>query len=1036
MVSLKSFRDARPGGDFVFKFHHSSIAKQKLGEDHVERIRLSLLGSWVLVVGMSLLVPFSWAQGQSHATVVKATKQAFAPPLSQMVPIPLRPSSLSDDDRMPIHPPRATSPARDSVLQESTDADLGAAVSTLSANSGLNILGLGYGFTGYSQQASQPDTNAAVGPTQIVQWVNESFVVLNKSNGSVLYGPANGNTLWQALGGPCANDNLDPIAQFDKLANRWVMLMPIFGPPSALLCVAVSTTSDATNGGWNLYAFPIPGNQMPDYPKLTVWPDAYYVTYNQGRNLVFIGAAACALDRNSMLTGGTAAMQCFTNIATSYGSLLSGDLDGTTPPPAGAPNYFLNFDANDQSLDLWQFHVDWTTPSASTFTGPTNIPVAAFTEACGETILELNYTTGACVPQKGTTEMLDSYGDRVMYRLAYRNFGSSQALLVNHTVTIGTSSSQTGIRWYELQNTGTGFGLYQQGTYAPDSNYRWMGSIAMDKLGDIGLGYSVSSSTMSPSIRYTGRVPSDPLGTMETELDVLAAAGAANGSQTNTFHWGDYSSMVIDPTDDCTFWYTTEYQSTLGNRWATRIASFSFPSCTSTTQNTLTVNQVGQGTVTSTDGEISCTNGSGTCSAVYSAGSSVTLNASAAGGWTLSGWSGACSGSNPCNVVMNSNLGPIATFTSPNYTLTVNDTGSGTVTSSDGIINCTNGGGTCRAIYASASSVTLNATAATHGTFSGWSGSCSGTNPCNIVMNGNLSATAAFSTPNYTLAVKQVGQGTVTSTDGKINCTNGSGSCSAVYAAGSSVTMNASAASGWSFSGWSGACSGSNPCKLVISRNMAPTATFTAGTTNPSWAIVNKGSNFGNPITSLTIPATGTGNLIAIAMMFNGTTSVASVSDSAGNTYVSAHARATKGILSTEIWYAVNSNSGATVVTPNFVGSPTHVEITEWEVSGLSTSPPDAASIASGSVVSNNTAGPAVTTTQTGDFIVSALFANSASFTSITTGNEFTDDFTTDGNGWAHITSTSGAAGMNQASWYTPSPVGVYCASTVAFLPN
>ena len=299
-----------------------------------------------------------------------------------------------------------------------------------------------------------------------------------------------------------------------------------------------------------------------------------------------MGAAACALDRSAMLTGAPApTMQCFTDTPASYGVLLPGDLDGATPPPTGTPEYFLNFDGDDESLDLWQFHVDWTTPAntwfgtSSTNSSPTNIPVAAFTEACGETDAELNYTTGACIPQTGTTQMLDSYGDRLMYRLAYRNFGTYQALVANQTVTIGTSSSQTGIRWYELQNAGTGFGLYQQGTYAPDSNYRWMGSVAMDQAGDIALGYSVSNSTMSPSIRYTGRVATDPLGTMESEVDILAAAHVAHGSQTTTYRWADYSGMSIDPTDDCTFFYTTEYIPTTGSSWSTRIASFSFPGC-------------------------------------------------------------------------------------------------------------------------------------------------------------------------------------------------------------------------------------------------------------------------------------------------------------------------------------------------------------------------------------------------------------------------------------------------------------------------
>ena len=246
---------------------------------------------------------------------------------------------------------------------------------------GQNFLGVGTGLNGYVQQAIPPDTNGAVGPTQYVQWVNRSFAVFNKSNGNVVYGPAGGNTLWQALGGPCAAlANLDSVAQFDKLARRWVMMMPVFTTPT-YLCVAVSHTPDATSGGWNLYSFPIPGRMMPDYPKLAVWPDAYYVSYNQGRNLVFVGGSACALDRNRMLHGVAATMQCFTNMPTAYGGPLPADLDGTAPPPVNSPEYFLNFDYNDHSLNLWRFHVDWAHPANSTFTGPTNIAVAPFAEA-------------------------------------------------------------------------------------------------------------------------------------------------------------------------------------------------------------------------------------------------------------------------------------------------------------------------------------------------------------------------------------------------------------------------------------------------------------------------------------------------------------------------------------------------------------------------------------------------------------------------------------------------------------------------------
>ena len=200
------------------------------------------------------------------------------------------------------------------------------------------------------------------------------------------------------------------------------------------------------------------------------------------------------------------------------------------------------------------------------------------------------------------------------------------------------------------------------------------------------------------------------------------------------------------------------------------------------------------------------------------------------------------------------------------------------------------------------------------------------------------------------------------------------------------------------------------------------------------WAIVNSASN-GGPISNLTIPATGTGHLIVVALMFNGGTYATGVSDDAGNAYVSADAKAYAGALSTEIWYAVNSKPGATVVTPTFADSPTSVEITVWEVSGISTSPPDVSNTSNGVFTLNNTPGPAVITTQAGDFIVSILFAVDTNVSGISTGNEFTNDFTTSGNGWAHITSNSAPAATHQASWVTSTPQGGYCASTVAFRP-
>lgn len=642
---------------------------------------------WVWAFGVLLAgASFSWAQGQSHAVVVKAGKRAFAPPLSQMAPLAPVAGGRPEDDRMLSRGPVAPrNMQQDEALQSSADASALAALSPLSANPGLNILGVGIGFRSYMTQAYVPDTNLAVGPTQVVQFVNESFAVFNKSDGSVAYGPAGASTLWQLLGAPCSAPNLDEIAQFDKLANRWVMLMPNFAGSPIVLCVAVSKTSDAVNGGWNLYQLQLPTSAgcpsncvpTPDYPKLAVWPDAYYVSFNQGFNqgssAMYLGAEACALDRSSMLNGlpqSAVTMQCFFNNGANFGFMLPGDLDGSTPPPAGSPAYFLNFDSNHQSLDLWQFHVDWTTPTNSTFTGPTSIPVAAFTEACSETVVELNYTTGDCIPQAGTTQTLDSFGDRMMYRLAYRNFGTHESLVANHTVTTGTNGSQTGIRWYELQNTGSGFGLYQQGTYAPDSSYRWMGSIAMDGAGDIALGYSVSGGAMTsgPSIRYTGRVPSDPLGQMENEIDILSAAGIFPAPQTNnsTFHWADYSSMAIDPSDDCTFWYTTEYIPAVNSNWSTRIASFSFPSCRVTL--TVTASGAGTGSVTSAPQGISCPS---QCSSTFVSGSSVTLTAAPASGAGFGGWTGACSGTSPsCTLTITSNQTVGASFLPPDFTVT------------------------------------------------------------------------------------------------------------------------------------------------------------------------------------------------------------------------------------------------------------------------------------------------------------------------------------------------------------------------------
>ena len=376
----------------------------------------------------------------------------------------------------------------------------------IATTSGLNFAGVGNGDYRFAPNSAPPDTNGAVGATQYVQWVNESFAVFDKTTGAIVTGfPKSGNTLWAGFGGGCEiNNDGDPIVQYDKAANRWILTQFSVTTTPYLQCVAVSTTSDAT-GTYYRYAFSYGTTQFPDYPKLGVWPDAYYISYNIFNNgSTFGGAKVCAFDRAMMLIGKPATQECF-QLSTSFGGLLPSDLDGSIAPPAGEPNFFMNFGSN--SLNLWKFHVDFATPPNATFSGPTNIPVATFTAACNG--------DGGCITQPNTSQKLDSLADRLMYRLAYRHFTDGhEALVVNQSVKVsGTKNNQVvGVRWYEIRSPSTAPAVYQQGTFSPDSTSRWMGSIAMDKLGDIAVGYSASSSSVFPSIRYTGRVPGDALG--------------------------------------------------------------------------------------------------------------------------------------------------------------------------------------------------------------------------------------------------------------------------------------------------------------------------------------------------------------------------------------------------------------------------------------------------------------------------------------------------------------------------------------------
>ncbi len=426
----------------------------------------------------------------------------------------------------------------------------------------LNIAGQGY------TAVQPPDTVGDVGPNHYIQMINGSggaaFVIYDKAGNIV-----KGQTLLEGLGiGACASGYGDPIVLYDQLADRW--LMSEFARTGNHLCVYVSTSPDPT-GTYHRYDFPTP--DFPDYPKYAVWPDAYYVTSNESSPTVY------ALDRAAMLSGAAAASQRFTAPALSgfgFQALTPADLDGAAAPPAGAPNYMLrqrdteihgpNGHPADDIIEVWAFHVDWVTPANSTFTKITDVLVAEFDSTlCGT-------SSFYCFPQPGTTT-LDPLREVIMWRLQYRNFGNHETLVGNF-VTDVDGTNHGGVRWFELRKTDANpWGLFQEGTYAPDSYHRWMGAIAMDGDGNIALGYNVSSSSLSPSLRYVGRLAGDPRGTLPQGEVTLIAGGGSNTSN----RYGDYAAMSVDPADDCTFWFTGEYNPS--SLWGTRIGAFKFGTC-------------------------------------------------------------------------------------------------------------------------------------------------------------------------------------------------------------------------------------------------------------------------------------------------------------------------------------------------------------------------------------------------------------------------------------------------------------------------
>lgn len=421
-----------------------------------------------------------------------------------------------------------------------------------------------------------PDTNGDVGPNHYVQMTNFHFQIWDKGdpdNGiapSPLTAPIAVGTLFSSLGGGCQSNFGDPVVLYDDLADRWVLTQ--FNLSSNGMCFAISTTPDPL-GTFYLYNISTP--DFPDYPKLGVWPDGYYMGTNTGSPNAYY---AHAFDRVAMLAGEAATRQSVGGLAN---MLMPADVDGQTPPPEGDPGILYTFyhpsggghPAGDPRLAIYEYAIDWDTPANSTFTLVEELLVTPFNySVCGFFVQD-------CLSQPGTSQKIDTISWWPMFRFQYRNFGSYEAMVGNFTVDLDNNNSAA-IRWFELHKTNGVYSLYQEGTYAPDGSDRWMGSIAMDGSGHIALGYSVVDATANivPSIRYTTRLRNDPLGTLATEAEMWTGAGV----QTGIVRWGDYSDLTVDPVDNCTFWYTTEYHDTndSGFGWNTRIGVFRIPECT------------------------------------------------------------------------------------------------------------------------------------------------------------------------------------------------------------------------------------------------------------------------------------------------------------------------------------------------------------------------------------------------------------------------------------------------------------------------
>ncbi len=534
----------------------------------------------------------------------------------------------------PITPPVITSPPGAEKVEQKSQG------TRPSAELIASFDGLGVGFDGPQGAATgrnPSDNSLAVGPNHIFQIVNSRMAIFTKkgkqfdTTGKVLYGSVPTNTIFKGFGGTCEmTNNGDAVVRYDQLADRWLVVMPIFrrgavrpdqpppgrsGDPAQVsvtgqagqpgqatklyvpsptptpqlgqppqrgqggqrgqqgpqgpysMCYAVSVGPDPF-GPYYRYEFIRP--LFPDYPRPAIWPDGYYTPTSTGDEV--IQKHACVVDRAKMLKGEAATEQCV--IIDGVNFLNNADIDGKNLPPAGAPNIMMAAGGTqlkkvleDDGIFVWKLHVDWKNPANTKATGPEKIAVAPYHYLCDGQLTN-------CVPQPGTPSRLDAQGDKIMARLVYRRIGDRESIVAVHSV--NTSAGGGGVRWYEFRvNKDRSVSLYQQGTYAPEGFYRWMASPAIDRLGNIGIGYSFGGAPNFAGQRFAGRLLSDPLGQLTLRETVLVEG---EGVQ-NVMRWEDYTQTAIDPSDDCTIWYVGDYIKKGATSYSSKIGAFRMPGC-------------------------------------------------------------------------------------------------------------------------------------------------------------------------------------------------------------------------------------------------------------------------------------------------------------------------------------------------------------------------------------------------------------------------------------------------------------------------